>query len=95
MSQSEVLVRVSSDFPSLSFDSFDLDDRALFTVLRRRAGLTQGEVGDRIGTHQSEISRWERGHAVIGDEKLEQAWRLVVGAATAAAAVGGEAGTAA
>lgn len=30
--------------------------------LRRAAGLTQSEMAQRLGTAQSAVSRWERGH---------------------------------
>ena len=41
-----------------------LDDgpAALIRQARRRAGITQAELARRLGTTQSVISRWERGH---------------------------------
>jgi transcriptional regulator with XRE-family HTH domain len=33
----------------------------LIREARRRAGLTQAEVAERVGTTQSAIARWERG----------------------------------
>lgn len=35
--------------------------RHLIVEARRRAGLTQRELADRLGTHQSVIARWETG----------------------------------
>jgi len=34
----------------------------LLQSLRAGAGLTQAELAERIGTTQSAVSRWERGH---------------------------------
>jgi transcriptional regulator with XRE-family HTH domain len=41
-----------------------LDDgpATLIREARRRAGITQAELARRLGTTQSVISRWERGH---------------------------------
>jgi transcriptional regulator with XRE-family HTH domain len=41
-----------------------LDDgpAALIRDARRRAGITQAELARRLGTTQSVVSRWERGH---------------------------------
>ena len=33
--------------------------------LRRRRGLTQGELGKRVGVGQAAVSRWEMGRANI------------------------------
>lgn len=45
---------------AFSFES--LEPAGLVRRARRRAGLSQAELADRIGTTQSAISRWERGH---------------------------------
>ena len=42
---------------------------------RLRAGLTQAELGARIGKPQSVIARWERGDAVPSLETLRQVIR--------------------
>ena len=42
----------------------DLDAGALVRELRALAGLTQRELADRLGTTQSSVSAWERGHDV-------------------------------
>jgi transcriptional regulator with XRE-family HTH domain len=43
-----------------------LDDNlgALIRDARRHAGLTQAQLAEALGTTQSVISRWERGHDV-------------------------------
>lgn len=38
------------------------DSGALMREARKHAGFTQAELAERIGTTQSVISRWERGH---------------------------------
>jgi transcriptional regulator with XRE-family HTH domain len=40
----------------------DLDPAELVRDARRRAGLTQAVLAKRVGTTQSAVSRWERGH---------------------------------
>jgi len=46
----------------------------LIYMARRRAGVTQAELGRRIGLPQSQISRWERGRV---EPSLETLRRLV------------------
>jgi transcriptional regulator with XRE-family HTH domain len=49
---------------------------------RQEAGLTQGELGQLVGYHQSEISRIERGeHTITVDRLLKLAEVLGVRAA--------------
>lgn len=43
---------------------------ALLRAARREAGLTQGEIADRLGTTQSAVARLERGD----DAKLSRVW---------------------
>ena len=71
--------------PVPGFEGIELEDRDLFAVLRRRAGLTQGEVATKIGVHQSNVSRWERGRAngLSGDD-LSAAWSFVLSEGEAA-----------
>ncbi|HTX08821.1 MAG TPA: helix-turn-helix transcriptional regulator [Solirubrobacteraceae bacterium] len=45
-------------------------------MARRRAGLTQRELADRLGLRQATIARWERGDRQVGIEDVE----LVAGA---------------
>jgi transcriptional regulator with XRE-family HTH domain len=40
-------------------------------MARRRAGLTQRELADRIGLRQATIARWERGDRQVGLEDVE------------------------
>jgi transcriptional regulator with XRE-family HTH domain len=47
---------------------------ALLREARRRAGLSQVELGRRVGRHQTQIARWERGAV---DPSLETLRRLV------------------
>ncbi len=47
----------------------------LIREARLRAGLTQTELGERIGQPQSVVARWERGAVVPSFENLRQAIR--------------------
>jgi len=47
----------------------------LIREARLRAGLTQAELGERIGLQQSVIARWERGAVIPSFETLRQAIR--------------------
>ncbi len=40
-------------------------------MARRRAGLTQRELAERLGLRQATIARWERGHRQVGLEDVE------------------------
>ncbi|MGH2916751.1 MAG: helix-turn-helix domain-containing protein [Solirubrobacteraceae bacterium] len=40
-------------------------------MARRRAGLTQRELAERIGLRQATIARWERGDRQVGIEEVE------------------------
>jgi transcriptional regulator with XRE-family HTH domain len=40
-------------------------------MARRRAGLTQRELADRLGLRQATIARWERGDRQVGIEDVE------------------------
>ena len=40
-------------------------------MARRRAGLTQREVAERLGLRQATIARWERGDRQVGVEEIE------------------------
>lgn len=40
-------------------------------MARRRAGLTQRDLGGRLGVRQATIARWERGHRQVGIEEIE------------------------
>src|SRR5580658_11103197 len=48
---------------------------ALIREARLRAGLTQSELGSKIGKPQSVIARWERGDVVPSFETLRQVIR--------------------
>lgn len=63
---------------------------AAITETRKRAGISQGALGDRVGVAQTTISRWERGAAegtltlddlVRVEDALElpRGWLLVAG----------------
>ncbi len=47
----------------------------LIREARLRAGLTQTELGERIGQQQSVVARWERGAVIPSFETLRQAIR--------------------
>ena len=53
----------------------DGDIGALVREARRRAGLTQAELAAAIGTKQSVVSRWERGHDVPRADTLVEILR--------------------
>lgn len=62
-----------------------LDDRATFLLLRRSAGLSQGDVAAAVGVYQPYISRWERGvdgGSGLTEDRLRAAWDVVLGAST-------------
>jgi transcriptional regulator with XRE-family HTH domain len=40
-------------------------------MARRRAGLTQRDLAERLGVRQATIARWERGDRQIGIEGVE------------------------
>src|SRR6185312_1133875 len=40
-------------------------------MARRRAGLTQRELAERLGLRQATIARWERGDRQVGFEDVE------------------------
>lgn len=40
----------------------DIEPSELIRTSRRVAGLTQAALAERVGTTQSAVSRWERGH---------------------------------
>ncbi len=52
------------------------------TTLRRRAGLTQRAVAERIGAHPTSLIRWEAGAAVPRADDLAD-WLHVVAATDA------------
>ncbi len=47
----------------------------LIREARLRAGLTQAELGERIGQQQSVVARWERGAVIPSFETLRRAIR--------------------
>jgi transcriptional regulator with XRE-family HTH domain len=48
---------------------------SLIAEARKRAGLTQSELAERMGTHQSVIARWETGGASPSCENTTRAVR--------------------
>jgi transcriptional regulator with XRE-family HTH domain len=61
---------------------------SLIRIARRRAGLTQTQLAERLGKSQSEIGRWERGETKPSFETLQRVIRacgleLTVGLANA------------
>jgi len=55
-------------------ETFAAEDRDLrpedLIERRRRLGLSQAELGRRLGTNSNTISRWERGDAPIGNPRM-------------------------
>lgn len=47
----------------------------LIAEARKRAGLTQRELGERLGSHQSVVARWETGRARPDLETVQRAVR--------------------
>ena len=61
-----------------------MNGRTLVREARRRAGLTQAQLADRVGTTQSSIARVEAGVTAPSLERLDElvracGWSLVVG----------------
>jgi transcriptional regulator with XRE-family HTH domain len=48
---------------------------SLIRIARRRAGLTQVQLANRLGKSQSEIGRWERGETKPSFETLQRVVR--------------------
>ncbi len=53
----------------------DGDLGGLIRDVRRRAGLSQGALAEVVGTTQSAVSRWERGHDMPRADTLVQILR--------------------
>lgn len=47
----------------------------LIAEARKRAGLTQGRLAERMGTHQSVVARWETGRARPDFDTVQRAVR--------------------
>lgn len=55
--------------------SFAMSSATVIRNARKRAGLTQAKLAERLGKSQSEIGRWERGEAKPSFETLSQVVR--------------------
>jgi predicted transcriptional regulator len=51
-----------------------LEERELFILLRRRAGVTQREVARQSGVRQPLVSVWEKGSTEISRERVDALW---------------------
>jgi predicted transcriptional regulator len=52
----------------------NLEERELFTLLRRRAGVTQRDVAAEAGIRQPLVSVWEKGSTEISRERVDALW---------------------
>jgi transcriptional regulator with XRE-family HTH domain len=52
----------------------ELEERELFTLRRRRAGVTQRDVALRAGTARPMVSAWERGRMELGADTRQKLW---------------------
>lgn len=50
-----------------------MDVARVVRACRRRAGLTQGELAQRLGVHRVTLARWEAGRATMSAEHLADA----------------------
>lgn len=55
----------------------ELEEREIFTLVRRRKGLTQGDVARRAGVARPTVSRWEAGTFDLGDDARGRLWAVV------------------
>jgi hypothetical protein len=54
-----------------------LEDREIFMIYRRRAGVTQMAIAKESGIRQPLISWWEQGKVELSDEAVEKLWIAV------------------
>ncbi len=65
-------VRLLDRMRALASDIGPVPSPAFLASLREGMGLTQEQLGERIGVHKLTISRWERGTLRPGAEALER-----------------------
>jgi ribosome-binding protein aMBF1 (putative translation factor) len=51
-----------------------LEERELFMLIRRRAGITQVQIAERAGIAQTVVSRWESGRWPASEEWVGGLW---------------------
>jgi len=51
-----------------------LEDREVFIIYRRRAGITQLDLAERAGVRQPLISWWEKGRIELSEDAVEALW---------------------
>ena len=61
--------------------SIDVGEHEMFSLARRRAGLTQAWVAAAAGLQQPQISAWERGRRGLPAAAREALWAAVPDAA--------------
>jgi transcriptional regulator with XRE-family HTH domain len=62
-----------------------LEERELFILYRRRAGVTQTALAEQTGIRQPRISWWESGRLDFSREKVDRLWEAVEVLATTGA----------
>lgn len=55
----------------------ELEERELFTLMRRRRGLTQEGVAAEAGVSRPRVSRWEAGTLELGEGSRERLWNAL------------------
>jgi transcriptional regulator with XRE-family HTH domain len=55
----------------------ELEEREVFTLLRRRRGVTQADLERECGLRQSRISGWENGRVDLPREKVTELWEVL------------------
>lgn len=51
-----------------------LEERELFWITRRRAGVAQREIAERVGVSQVTVCKFERGVFRPDDDRVEAYW---------------------
>lgn len=63
----------------------ELEERELFTLRRRRAGVTQARLARMAGTARPMVSAWERGRMELGEDTRRRLWEALEAALEVAA----------
>lgn len=55
----------------------EVEERELFTLRRRRAGVTQQRLAVMAGTARPMVSAWERGRMELGEDIRRRLWEAL------------------